>query len=157
MSTRISYKTMTDAELIDEGLDHEPGTLAYELAVTLDAMPMRYGLVVINDEDPSSGQDCSGCDELQNEVDSLEHDVSKMQSKLDNNVVRINKVELKAASCPSCKAPINVDYFEDLSKQTVMNGGAYGQAYYCKNCDHLMMVLSSSSTTITLTTTEPKP
>lgn len=157
MSTKVIRANMTDAEAIDEGLDCDTDSLAYMLAVTLDAVPMRYGLVVINDEDPSSGQDCSGCDELQNEVDNLEHDVSKMQSKLDNNVVRINKVELKAASCPSCKAPINVDDFEDLSKQTIMNGGAYGQAYYCKNCDHLMMVLSSSSTTITLTTAEPKP
>lgn len=84
MSTRISYKKMTDAELIDEGLDCDVDSLAYELAVTLDAMPMRYGLVVINDEDPSSGQDCSGCEDLQREINSLEWDVSQLQDDIDN-------------------------------------------------------------------------
>jgi len=35
MSSRISCKIMTHAELIDEGLDCDPDSLAYELAVTL--------------------------------------------------------------------------------------------------------------------------
>lgn len=159
MSTKISYKAMTDAELIDEGLDCDIDSLAYELALTLDALPIRYGMVypVENVTCDCSSDDCDSCSELQDEVHDLERDISSLQSKLDNNVVRINKIELKAASCPNCKAPINVNDFEDLSKQTIMNGGAYAQAYFCKNCDHLMMVASSSSTTVTLTTMEPKP
>ena len=152
MSSRISYKTMTDAELIDEGLDCDPDSLAYELAVTLDALPINHGSVQIEDD---SSCDCGS--ESQNEAPDFNHDASKLLSALNNNVVRINKIELKAASCPNCKAPINIGDFEDLSKQTIMNGGAYAQAYFCKTCDHLMMVASSSSTTVTLTTMEPKP
>lgn len=78
MSTRISYKTMTDAELIDEGLDHEPGTLVYELASTLDALPINRGSVQVDDES------CKSCSDLQREVDSLEWDVSELQSTVDN-------------------------------------------------------------------------
>lgn len=79
MSNRISYKTMTDAELIDEGLDCEPGTLAYELAITLDAMPISNGSVQLNDD-----SSCSDCEELQREIDSLEWDVSELQNTVDS-------------------------------------------------------------------------
>lgn len=78
MKTKISYKTMTDAELIDEGLDHEPGTLAYELAVTLDALPINRGSVQF-EEVP-----CLSCDELQKELNSLEWYVSELQTTVDN-------------------------------------------------------------------------
>lgn len=77
MSNRISYKTMTDAELIDEGLDCEPGTLAYELAITLDALPIKHGNVQIDDD-----RSCAGCDELQNEVYHLECEVSRLENDL---------------------------------------------------------------------------
>ena len=78
MSSRISYKTMTDAELIDEGLDCDPDSLAYELAVTLDALPINHGSVQV--EDDSS---CDGCDELQNEIHHLEYEVSRLESDLE--------------------------------------------------------------------------
>ena len=77
MSSRISYKTMTDAELIDEGLDCDPDTLAYELAVTLDALPIDGGSVQIEDEP------CKSCSELQNEIHHLEYEVSRLESDLE--------------------------------------------------------------------------
>jgi len=77
MSSRISYKTMTDAELIDEGLDCDPDSLAYELAITLDALPINHGSVQV--EDDSS---CDGCDELQNEIHHLEYEVSRLENDL---------------------------------------------------------------------------
>lgn len=79
MSTRISYKTMTDAELIDEGLDCDPNSLAYELAVTLDALPIKYGNVQVVEDKP-----CGGCEDLQREINSLEWDVSELQNTVDN-------------------------------------------------------------------------
>lgn len=78
MSSRISYKTMTDAELIDEGLDCDTDSLAYELAVTLDALPISHGSVQIDDVP------CGGCEELQREINSLEWDVSELQNTVDN-------------------------------------------------------------------------
>lgn len=78
MSSRISYKTMTDAELIDEGLDCDTDSLAYELAVTLDALPISHGSVQIDDVT------CGGCEELQREINSLEWDVSELQNTVDN-------------------------------------------------------------------------
>jgi hypothetical protein len=159
MSTKISYKTMTHAELIDEGLDCNNDSLAYELAVTMDTLPIRYGMVypVENVTCDCSSEDCDSCSDLQNEVDDLERDISSLRSDLEKKVAHVDKIKLKAASCPDCKAPINADDFKDLAEQTIMNGGAYAQAYFCKTCDHLMVVNSSSSTTVTLTTTEPKP
>jgi len=77
MSSGISYKTMTDAELIDEGLDCEPDSLAYELAVTLDALPINHGSVQIDDDNS-----CDGCDELQNEVYQLACEVSSLENDL---------------------------------------------------------------------------
>lgn len=158
MSSGISYKTMTDAELIDEGLDCDVDSLAYELATTLNALPIRYGMVypVENVTCDCSSDDCDSCSELQDEVYDLERDISSLQSDLEKKVAHVDKIKLKAASCPDCKAPINADDFKDLAEQTIMNGGAYAQAYFCKNCDHLMMVASSGSTTVTLTTMEPK-
>lgn len=79
MSTRISYKTMTDAELIDEGLDCDPNSLAYKLAITLDALPINHGSVQI--ENDSS---CKDCEDLQREINSLEWDVSELQNTVDN-------------------------------------------------------------------------
>lgn len=76
MSNRISYKTMTDAELIDEGLDCEPDTLAYELAITLDALPINHGSVQVEDDS------CDGCDELQNEIYQLGCEVSRLENDL---------------------------------------------------------------------------
>ena len=78
MSTRISYKAMTDAELIDEGLDCDTDSLAYELAVTLDALPISHGSVQIEDDGS-----CDGCDELQNEVYHLEYEVSRLENDLE--------------------------------------------------------------------------
>lgn len=159
MSSRISYKTMTDAELIDEGLDCDPDSLAYELAVTLDALPISHGSVqieenvVCNCED----RDCESCVELQNEVSDLNGELSSAQEQISATNINVDNIVLKSASCPSCKWPINADDFKSLAEQTVINGGAYGHAHFCKNCDHLMMVASSSSTTVTLTTTDPKP
>ena len=159
MSSRISYKTMTDAELIDEGLDCDTDSLAYELAVTLDALPIDGGSVqveesiVCNCED----RDCEGCVELQNEVSDLKGELSSAQEQISATNINVDNIVLKSASCPSCKWPINADDFKSLAEQTVINGGAYGHAHFCKNCDHLIMVASSSSTTVTLTTTEPKP
>ena len=77
MSNRISYKTMTDAELIDEGLDCDPDSLAYELAVTVDALPIDGGSVQIEDEP------CKSCSELQNEIHHLEYEVSRLESDLE--------------------------------------------------------------------------
>lgn len=79
MSSRISYKTMTDAELIDEGLDCDVDSLAYELAVTLDALPIKYGNVQVIEDKP-----CGGCEDLQREINSLEWDVSELQNTVDN-------------------------------------------------------------------------
>lgn len=79
MSSRISYKTMTDAELIDEGLDCDTDSLAYELAVTLDALPIKYGNVQVVEDKP-----CGGCEDLQREINSLEWDVSELQNTVDN-------------------------------------------------------------------------
>lgn len=79
MSTRISYKTMTDAELIDEGLDCDTDSLAYELAVTLDALPINHGSVQVVEDKP-----CGGCEDLQREINSLEWDVSELQNTVDN-------------------------------------------------------------------------
>lgn len=78
MSTRISYKVMTDAELIDEGLDCDTDSLAYELAVTLDALPINHGSVQIDDVP------CGGCEELQREINSLEWYTSELQHTVDN-------------------------------------------------------------------------
>lgn len=78
MSTKIIYKNMTDAELIDEGLDHEPGTLVYELAITLDALPINGGAVQVDDEP------CKSCSGLQNEIHHLEYEVSRLENDLEN-------------------------------------------------------------------------
>lgn len=76
MNTRISFKTMTDAELIDEGLDCDIGSLAYELAVTLDALPINHGSVQIDNDS------CKSCDDLQNEVYQLACEVSSLENDL---------------------------------------------------------------------------
>lgn len=159
MSSRISCKIMTHAELIDEGLDCDPDSLAYELAVTLDALPINNSWVqaIEYKNCNCSDEDCESCAELQNEVSDLEMELSSTRSELENKAVHVDKIQLKSASCPDCKTPIDADDFKNLAEQTVMNGGAYAHAHFCKTCDHLMMVASSSSTTVTLTTTEPKP
>lgn len=77
MSTKISYKTMTDAELIDEGLDCEPNILAYRLAATLDALPIYDGIVHGDDKD------CGNCDDLKNEIHHLECEVSRLENNLE--------------------------------------------------------------------------
>lgn len=77
MSSRISYKTMTDAELIDEGLDCDPDSLTYELAITLDALPISHGSVQVAD-DP-----CKSCSDLQNEIHHLEYEVSRLENDLE--------------------------------------------------------------------------
>lgn len=77
MTTKISYKAMTDAELIDEGLDCDPSSLAYELAVTLDALPINHGSVQIDDEP------CKSCSNLQNEINHLEYEVSRLENDLE--------------------------------------------------------------------------
>lgn len=76
MNTRIRYKAMTDAELIDEGLDCDIGSLAYELAVTLDALPINHGSVQIDNDS------CKSCDDLQNEVYQLACEVSSLENDL---------------------------------------------------------------------------
>lgn len=76
MNTRIRYKAMTDAELIDEGLDCDIGSLAYELAVTLDALPINHGSVQIDTDS------CKSCDDLQNEVYQLACEVSSLENDL---------------------------------------------------------------------------
>ena len=76
MNIRIRYKAMTDAELIDEGLDCDIGSLAYELAVTLDALPINHGSVQIDNDA------CKSCDDLQNEVYQLACEVSSLENDL---------------------------------------------------------------------------
>ena len=76
MNTRISYKTMTDAELIDEGLDCEVGTLAHTLADRLDDLPISHGSVQLDSES------CGECDELQNEINHLQYEVSRLEDDL---------------------------------------------------------------------------
>lgn len=78
MQTKISYKTMTDAELIDEGLDCEPNSLAYHLAATLDALPIYEGIVHGDDKD------CGNCGNLKNEIHHLEYEVSRLENDLEN-------------------------------------------------------------------------
>lgn len=78
MSTKISYASMTDAELIDEGLDCDVDSLAYQLAITLDDLPINHGSVQV-EEVP-----CFSCDELQKELNSLEWYVSELQTTVDN-------------------------------------------------------------------------
>lgn len=78
MSSRISYKTMTDAELIDEGLDCDPDSLAYELAVTLDALPINHGSVYVDDEP------CGKCSDLNDEISSLEDQVCSLETQIEN-------------------------------------------------------------------------
>ena len=77
MSSRISYKTMTDAELIDEGLDCDVGSLAHTLADRLDELPISGGSVQIE-----SDSSCSSCDDLQNEVYQLACEVSSLENDL---------------------------------------------------------------------------
>ena len=77
MSTKISYKTMTDAELIDEGLDYEVGTLAHTIASRLDALPIYHGSVQIDNES------CGEYDELQNEINHPEYEVSRLENDLE--------------------------------------------------------------------------
>lgn len=79
MSTKTNYKVMTDAELIDEGLDCDVDSLAYELAVTLDALPIKYGNVQVIEDKP-----CGGCEDLKREINSLEWDVSELQDTVDS-------------------------------------------------------------------------
>lgn len=79
MSTRISYKTMTDAELIDEGLDCDVGSLAHTLADRLDELPISGGSVQIE-----SDSSCKDCEDLQRDINSLESDVSELQNTVDN-------------------------------------------------------------------------
>ncbi len=76
MSTKTNYKVMTDAELIDEGLDCDVDSLAYELAVTLDALPISYGSVQIDDSS------CKDCDDFQNEAYQLACEVSRLENDL---------------------------------------------------------------------------
>ena len=77
MATKISYVSMTDAELIDEGLDCDVDSLAYQLAITLDALPISQGSVQIDD-----GSSCKDCDDLQNEVYQLACEVSSLENDL---------------------------------------------------------------------------
>lgn len=78
MSTKIIRNNLTDAELIDEGLDCDVESLAYLLAVRLDALPISCGSVQVDDSS------CEDCDELQNEIHHLEHEVSRLESDLEN-------------------------------------------------------------------------
>ena len=77
MNTRISFKSMTDAELIDEGLDCDVGSLAHTLADRLDALPIHDGIVHSDDKD------CSSCDDLKNEIHHLEYEVSRLENNLE--------------------------------------------------------------------------
>ena len=79
MSIKISYKTMTNAELIDEGLDCEVNSLAYELAMTLDALPIDRGYVQSVADDS-----CRSCSDLEHEISNLESEVSRLQDDLEN-------------------------------------------------------------------------
>lgn len=78
MITKISYKTMTDAELIDEGLDCDINSLAYQLAVTLDGLPINNGHV------QAAEDDCKSCDRLNDEISDLESEVSSLQSDIED-------------------------------------------------------------------------
>ncbi len=79
MSIKTNYKTMTDSESIDEGLDCDVDSLAYRLAVTLDTLPIHNGNVQsINHES------CKSCSELQDEISDLENEVSSLQNQIDN-------------------------------------------------------------------------
>ncbi|MBO1529621.1 hypothetical protein J3492_00135 [Psychrobacter sp. F1192] len=77
MTTKMSYRSMTDAGLIDEGLDCDPDSLAYELAVTLDALPIHHGSVQLDDD-----SSCEDCDQLKNEVNYLAYEVSRLEDDL---------------------------------------------------------------------------
>ena len=76
MITKIIRTNMTDAELIDEGLDCGVGTLAYILADRLDALPICHGSVQLDSES------CGECDELQNEINHLQYEVSRLENDL---------------------------------------------------------------------------
>ena len=77
MNTRSSFKTMTDAELIDEDLDCDDGSLAHTLADRLDALPIHDGIVHVDDKD------CGSCDDLKNEIHHLEYEVSRLENNLE--------------------------------------------------------------------------
>lgn len=78
MSTKIIHINLTDAELIDEGLDCDVNSLAYLLAATLDALPMYNGNV------QSAEDDCKSCSDLQDEISHLENEVFSLQNDLEN-------------------------------------------------------------------------
>ena len=77
MSTKIIRVNMTDAELIDEGLDCDTDSLAYMLAVTLDALPINGGSIQVDDD-----SSCKSCDDLKNEVYQLACEVSSLENDL---------------------------------------------------------------------------
>lgn len=77
MSKVVIRANMTDAELIDEGLDCEQGSLAYRLAVTLDALPINQGSVSLHDAS------CSSCSDLESQICDLEQEVSSLQSTVE--------------------------------------------------------------------------
>lgn len=109
MSTRISYASMTDAEPIDEGLDRDIDSLAYELAVTLDALPINHGSVQIDDD-----SSCDGCDELQNEVNHLEYEVSRLENDLAELDIKTLIAGAKKAREAVKQAHDKVDYLFGL-------------------------------------------
>lgn len=105
---KTNYRSMTDAELIDEGMDCEQDSLAYALASTLNTIPIYKGSLSVSE---SSRKDC---DKLQSKIDDLQQEVARLENDLENLDIERLVLGAKRAREAVKKAHDKINYLFDL-------------------------------------------
>lgn len=79
MATKINYRVLTDAELLDEALDFDRDSIVYELAMRMNRLQIQNGYI----DDRDYFAQFSGCPECEDNEEAASLAQSELSELLD--------------------------------------------------------------------------